>query len=210
MLFFFFIGYFKYLHFNAILFPPLPSPSPFPASVKMFPLPPQHPGIPLHWGNEPSWDQWLLLLLMPENAILCYMCSWSHEFLNVYCLVSGLVPRSSRVLIGWYCCSYGFSCFSTFSNTSIGDPVLSLTVSCKPPHLYQQGSGRGSQETAISGSCQQALLAIHNSIWVWWLHMGWIPMCGKLWMTFPSVSAPHFVPAFHLMSLLRQTEASTF
>lgn len=28
----------------------------------------QYPGIPLHWGNEPSQDQGFLLLLMPENA----------------------------------------------------------------------------------------------------------------------------------------------
>ena len=33
--------------------------------------------------------------------------------------------------------------------------------------LYFSGSGRASQETSISGSCEQALLAIHNSVWVW-------------------------------------------
>jgi len=26
--------------------------------------------------------------------------------------------------------------------------------------------------------------------------MGWIPRWGSLWMAFPSVSAPHFVPEF--------------
>ena len=31
-------------------------------------------------------------------------------------------------------------------------------VGCEPPYLYWSGSGRASQETAVSGSCQQALL----------------------------------------------------
>jgi hypothetical protein len=38
--------------------------------------------------------------------------------------------------------------------------------------LYLSGSGRASQETAISGFHQQALPGIHNSFWVWWLYMG--------------------------------------
>jgi len=53
-----------------------------------------------------------------------------------------------------------------------------------------------------------------NSDWVWWLHMGWIPRWGSLWMTFSSVSAPLFIPVFPPMSILfsrlRRTEASTF
>ena len=31
------------------------------------------------------------------------------------------------------------------------------------------------QKTAVSGSCQQALLGISYSVWVWCLHLGWIP-----------------------------------
>ena len=31
---------------------------------------------------------------MPDKAILCYICSWSHGSLNVYFLVGGLVPGS--------------------------------------------------------------------------------------------------------------------
>jgi len=45
------------------------------------PLSPQCPGISLHWGNEPSQDQGLLW--MPDKAILCYICSWSHGSLHV-------------------------------------------------------------------------------------------------------------------------------
>jgi hypothetical protein len=36
-------------------------------------------------------------------------------------------------------------------------------VGCEHLPLYLSGSGKASQETAISGSCQQALLGICNS-----------------------------------------------
>jgi hypothetical protein len=68
--------------------------------------------------------------------------------------------------------------------------------------LYLSGSGRTSQETAISGFHQQALPIIHNSVWVWWLYMGWVPRWGSLWMAFPSVSAPYFVLIFPPVSIL--------
>jgi hypothetical protein len=71
-------------------------------------------------------------------------------------------------------------------------------VDCKHLHLYWSSSGRDSQKTAIPGSCQQVLLAISNSVWVWCLQMRWVPRWGSLWMAFPSVSASLFVPAFPL------------
>jgi hypothetical protein len=43
---------------------------------------------------------------------------------------------------------------------SIGGTVLSPIVGCQNMLLYLSGSGR----TAISGSCQQALLGIHHSV----------------------------------------------
>jgi len=107
---------------------------------------------------------------MPNNAnaILCYICGWIHGSLHVYSLVGGLVPWSSGASGGWYCSSYGvanpFNSFSPFFNSSPGVHMLSLMVSCKHFNLYQQGSGRASQETSISGSCQQALLGINNSV----------------------------------------------
>jgi hypothetical protein len=65
------------------------------------------------------------------------------------------------------------------------DPwVLSLAPSigmlcpmddCEHPLLYLPGTGRASQETAISGSCQQVLVDICSSVCVWWLLLGWIP-----------------------------------
>ena len=54
------------------------------------------PGIPLHWGIEPSQDQGPILPLMrPSVTILCFICSWSHGSLHVCSLVGGLVPGSS-------------------------------------------------------------------------------------------------------------------
>jgi hypothetical protein len=43
---------------------------------------------------------------------------------------------------------------------------------CEHPLLYLPGTGIASQETAISGSCQQNLAGICNSVWVWWLSNG--------------------------------------
>ena len=86
-------------------------------------------------------------------------------------------------------------------------------VGCRFLPLYLSGSGTVSQETAISGSSQQELLVIHNSVLVWWLYMVWIPRWGSLWMVFPSDSEKKFVSIFPpmniLLPLLRRTEAST-
>ena len=46
-------------------------------------------------------------------------------------------------------------------------PLLGPMVDCKHPLLYLSGTGRTSQETAISGSCQKALVGTHNSVQVW-------------------------------------------
>ena len=88
--------------------------------------------------------------------------------------------------------------FQPFPNSSVGVPVLSLMVGCEHPHLYWLGSGRDSQETAVSGSCQQALPDISNSVCVRCLHVEWISRWGSLWMVFPSVFALILVPVFHL------------
>jgi hypothetical protein len=73
---------------------------------------------------------------------------------------------------------------------------------CEHPLLYLPGTGRAPQETAISGSCQQALVGIHNNVWVWWLFMGWIPKWGSLWMVVPSVFALNFVSVTPSMGIL--------
>jgi hypothetical protein len=106
-------------------------------------------------------------------------------------------------MVGWCCWSScgvanTISYFSPSPNSSIGVPMLSPIVGCKHLHLCLSGSDRASQEIAISGSYQQALFDISNSDWVWWLHMGWTPTWGSLWMAFPSISVQLFVPVFPL------------
>jgi hypothetical protein len=92
--------------------------------------------------------------------------------------------------------------------------VLHPMNDCEHPLLYLSGTARASQERAISGSCQQALVGIHNSKWFWWLFMGWIPRWDSHWMVIPSVSASHFVSVTLsigvLSPLLTRSEVSTF
>ena len=123
-----------------------------------------------------------------------------------------------RVLVSSYCCSTyrvadPFSSLSTFSSSSIGGPVFHPIDDHEHPLLYLPGTGIVSRERAISGSCQQNLSSICNSVWVWWLIMGWIHRFGSLWMVIPSISAPHFVsvtPSMGvLFSLLRRIKVST-
>jgi hypothetical protein len=78
-----------------------------------------------------------------------------------------LLGRGGGVLVSLYCCSSNraadlFSSLSTFSNSFIGDPVFHLIDDCEHPLLYLPGTVIVSQETAISGSCQQNLVGICN------------------------------------------------
>ena len=102
----------------------------------------------------------------------------------------------------------------SFSSSFPGDLVLHPMVGCEYPFLYLSGTGRAFQETAISGSCEQALIGVLNSVWVWWMYMGWIPRWGSLWMVIPSVSALNFVYVTPfvgiLFPLLRRIEISLF
>ena len=45
-----------------------------------------------------------------------------------------------------------------FSGSFIGNRVLRSMDDCEHPLLYLPGTGRASQETAISGFCQQSLV----------------------------------------------------
>ena len=84
---------------------------------------------------------------------------------------------------------------------------------CEHPLLYLRGTGKSSQETAISGSFQQNLASVCNSVCVWWLIMGWTPGWGSLWMVLPSLSALNFVsvtPSMGiLLPILRRNKIST-
>ena len=67
------------------------------------------------------------------------------------------------------------STLGTFSGSFIRGPVFHPIDDCDHPLLCLPGIGIASQERAMSGSCQQNLSGICNSVWVWWLYMGWIP-----------------------------------
>jgi hypothetical protein len=99
-------------------FPGLPfgnslSYTPPPASKRVLLHPPTHSHLPalaflLHWRIEHTQAQGLLLPLMSNKAILCYICSQSHGSLHVYTLVGGSVSGSSGES-GWLtlACSKG-------------------------------------------------------------------------------------------------------
>ena len=93
---------------NVIPFPGFISENPHPipdssASMRAFPYPPTPTSLPWHsptLGHRTFTGPRALLPLMPDKAILCYICRWSHESLHVYSLVGGLVRESSGVC-GW-------------------------------------------------------------------------------------------------------------
>jgi hypothetical protein len=91
--------------------------------------------------------------------------------------------------------------------------VFHLIDDCEHPLLYLPCTDIASFETAISGSLQQNSAGICNSVWVWWLIMGWIPRWGSLWIVHPFVFAPNFVSVTPFMGILfpilRRNEVST-
>jgi hypothetical protein len=113
---FFKIRYFLYLHFTCYpLSWSVPTLYSLPSTCFYEAVPPPThpflppcPGIPLQWDIGPSQDQGPRLPLMPDKAILCYICRWSSGSLHVSSLVGGLVPRNSGEggHPGWYCSSY--------------------------------------------------------------------------------------------------------
>ena len=122
------------------------------------------------------------------------------------------------ILVSSYCCSTyrvadPFSSLGIFSSSSIGGPVFQPIADCEHPLLCLPGPTITSQKIAIAGSCQQNLSCLCNSVWVWWLYMGWIPGWDSLWMVLSSVSALDFVSVTPSMGILfpilRRKEVST-
>lgn len=140
-------------------------PSPHPTTVRVFPhLPIESllltcPDILLHLGMETWQDQ---DPLTPNKSVLCYICDWSHRSIPVDNLDGGLVPRTFEEGFPYCCFSYGvtkpFISFSHHSKASSGDPIFSSIGGCEHLSLYLSGTGRDSEETVMSGSCQHALL----------------------------------------------------
>jgi len=108
MLFFnFLLDFFFYIS-NFIPFPSFPSinslfytPSPVYEGVSppICLFLPTSPVIPLQREVESWQKQGLLFPLMPNKAILCYICSWSQGSGHVYSLDGGLSPGSSDWLV---------------------------------------------------------------------------------------------------------------
>jgi hypothetical protein len=99
------------------------------------------------------------------HKIVCISVAFSST-LSVISIASSLfyIILSPPFLVKSTHTANPFSSFSPFSSSSTGDPVLSPMVGFEHPPLYLLGTGRASQETAISGSSQQALVGIHNRI----------------------------------------------
>ena len=98
---------------------------------------------------------------------------------------AGARDKSSGVLVSSYCCSTyrvadPFSSLGNFSSSSIGGRVIHPIADCEHPLMRFLGPGIVSLETALSGSYQQNLASVCNSVSVWRLIMGWIPGYGSL------------------------------
>ena len=111
------------------------------------------------------------------------------------------------VLVSSYCCSTyrvadPFSSLGAFSSFSFGDPVFHLIDDCEHSLLYLPGTGIASYKTAIPWSLQQNLAGICNSVWIWWLIMGWISRWSSLWIVHPFVLTPNFVSVTPFMAIL--------
>jgi hypothetical protein len=197
--FFCFIGYFiclpfKYYPFSQFL---LKKPfSPFPLPLLLWGCSPKDSSTSasVHWHSPTVWYQ---AFTGPRTSppIDIWQC---HTLLHIQ-LEPWVSPRvifgswfslwKLWGLVGCYCCfSYGvakpFSSLGPFSSSYIGELVLSPMVGWEDPPMYLSGSGRASQETAITGSCQQVLLGICSRVLVWQLYMGWIPRWDRPWMAF--------------------------
>jgi hypothetical protein len=95
-----------------------------------------------------------------------------------------------------------FISLGMFSSSFLWGPVFHQIDDCEHPLLYLPGTGIATQEIAISGCCQQNLVGLYNSVWVWCLHMGWIPGYGSLWIVLSSVSALNIVSVTPSMGIL--------
>ena len=112
-----------------------------------------------------------------ENSCVKYIFKNKKYFIVMNLQIK---PSCSKIKKStYYCSSYRaadpFSFLGTFSSSFIEDPVFHPIDDCEHSLLYLPGTGKASQETAISGSFQQHLADVCNSVYVWWLSMGWTP-----------------------------------
>ena len=93
----------------------------------------------------------------------------------------------------------------TFSSSFIGDPVLHPMNDYEHPPLYLPGTGRGPQETAISGSLLASTIVSGFGDCLWDGKQGgggFLNKFGSLWVIIPSVSARHLVSVTPSMGIL--------
>jgi hypothetical protein len=156
-----------------------------------------------HWGftgprASPPTDEW--------QAILCYIYGWSLCILPciLFSCWFSLWELWGYWLVHIVFLPMGLQTPSAPWVLSLVPPMGTLcSVQWQAESIYHlTGTGRASQETAISGSCHQVLVGIQNGVWIWWLYMRWIPRWVSFWMPFPSVSEPHFVSLSLPMGIL--------
>jgi hypothetical protein len=159
----------------------IPSTNPQPLLLhqwRCFPTYPPTLTSAIDWIIEPLQNQRAPLPLISDKAILSYISSWNHGSPSVY--------------FGWWFSPWELWAIwlvdavvlpmelqtpSTPSVLALTPPLGPLTQSgCMHLHLCWSGSGRASQGTAITGSCQQALLGISDSVWDCWL--SYISVCA--------------------------------
>lgn len=84
--FFIFIDYFVFFTFQTLSSFQIPPPTSFLSfpPPPFHPLLPQQPSTPLFWAIKPLWDQGegVPLPVMPHKAVLCYIPSWSHGYMQ--------------------------------------------------------------------------------------------------------------------------------
>jgi hypothetical protein len=154
---------------------------------------------------------------MPDNAIFCYTCSWSHGPLCVYSLVGNLISGSSGVggvsvssklillFFPWSCNPLQLLQFPP-PNSSIGVPMLSLILALSICICIGQALAQPLREQLYQAPVGKHFLAsakVSSLV----LQMGWIYRQDGLLMAFPSVSVPFFVP---LLPLDRDHSGLTF
>jgi hypothetical protein len=157
----FFISCFSYLHFKCYPFSrsPLQKPSiPDSFPLSLWGCSPTHTTTPAFspW-HSPTLGQWTPT--EPTDVQQGHLLP--HKWLESWvppCVLFGWWSSPWVLqgdLAGWHCCSthgaaHPLSCFSPFSNSSSGDPILTPMVGCEHPPLYLSGFSRVSQETAIN------------------------------------------------------------
>jgi hypothetical protein len=139
-------------------------------------------------GHQTSTGPVLPLPLMPDKAILCYTCVWSHRSLP-HCTLLVWWSSPWKQWVVWpvdIVLPIGLQSPSAplvlQPAPSIGVPKLSLIVGSRHPYLHWSVASRTSQGTAIPCSCQQVPLDNSTSVGVWCQQTGWISRWVSPWM----------------------------